>query len=276
MKVVRVQFKKTGKKYFFDPAFVSYIDGDSVVVETVRGVEMGYIVGSEVEVDKNELATELKPVIRKATEIDIENYKKNKEQEESIVKSTKKHVRNNDLEMKILGCEYTLDRSKLIIYFEAEGRIDFRKLVKDLADEFHVRIELRQIGSRDGAKFVGGLGPCGLKMCCVTHLCEFDNVSIKMAKNQNLSLNPQKISGTCGKLLCCIKYENEDYKEIRKTLPDMNEFITANSKKGKVIGLDILNKRVKVRYQDGVVEHLDASDVFREVKKDEPLLKENE
>lgn len=250
MKVIRVQFKKVGKKYYFNPGNLSLKDGDKVIVETIRGIEMGFVVGDYLNIEETELVSELKSIIRKATEKDITDYEKNKGKENGVVEKTKVYARNNGLEMKILGCEYTLDGNKLIIYFEAEGRIDFRQLVKDLAEEFKVRIELRQVGPRDGAKFIGGLGPCGLLICCVTHIDDFDNVTIKMAKNQNLSLNPQKISGTCGKLLCCIKFENEAYQQAREKLPDLGDTVRTKEGIAKVVGLDILKKQVQVKYQD--------------------------
>ena len=203
----------------------------------------------------------LKPVLRIATKKDLDDYKHNIEAIPNVLEKCKFHIKHNNLEMKLLNCEYTLDRAKLIIYFEADGRVDFRQLVKDLAEEFRVRIELRQVGSRDGAKVIGGLGPCGLIMCCVTFIGEFDNVSIKMAKNQNLSLNPQKISGTCGKLLCCIKYENEVYQELRENLPDVGDFVTTEEGQGKVLSVDVLNRRVKVKYQDEKITIVEAKNV---------------
>ncbi|MBP5445742.1 MAG: stage 0 sporulation family protein [Acholeplasmatales bacterium] len=250
MQVIRIQFKPVGKKYYFSPNNIDLKDGDKVVVETVRGIEMGTVIGDVMEIDEKELVSELKPILRKASKKDIEDYNIAKEKEKGVKEKTKFYAINNGLEMKILGCEYTLDLGKLIIYFEAEGRVDFRQLVKDLAEEFKVRIELRQVGPRDGAKFIGGLGPCGLKICCVTHIDDFDNVTIKMAKNQNLSLNPQKISGTCGKLLCCIKYEDDVYKEARENLPDIGDTVKTKDGIGKVIGLDILKGMIQVKFPD--------------------------
>ena len=190
---------------------------------------------------------DIKPILRIATKKDIDNYEHNQKNEIIALEKCTKLIRKNELEMKLLYCEYTLDRQKLIIYFESEERVDFRQLVKDLAEEFRVRIELRQVGSRDGAKVLGGLGPCGLIVCCNTFIEEFDNVSIKMAKNQNLSLNPQKISGTCGKLLCCIKYENEVYKELRQNMPDINDIVRLEEGEGKVLSVDVLKRELKVK-----------------------------
>ena len=262
MQVARIQFKPVGKKYYFSPNGLDLKDKDKVVVETIRGIELGTVIGSIIDIDEKELISELKPILRKATKRDLEDYKIAKERENGVKEKTKFYAINNGLEMKILGCEYTLDLGKLIIYFEAEGRVDFRQLVKDLAEEFKVRIELRQVGPRDGAKFIGGLGPCGLQICCVTHIDDFDNVTIKMAKNQNLSLNPQKISGTCGKLLCCIKYEDEVYKQARKDLPDIGDTVKTKEGIGKVIGLDILKGLIQVKYPDEKFETITSKDVL--------------
>lgn len=246
MMVCRVQFKKVGKKYFFNPNNIEVSDGAFVVVETVRGVELGRVVGDLVSFE-NENNHEIKPILRLATKKDLDNFEFNKKLEKTAIEKCGVLVRKNKLEMKLLDCEYTLDRQKLIIYFESDDRVDFRQLVKDLAEEFKVRIELRQVGSRDGAKTLGGLGPCGLIICCNTFIEEFDNVSIKMAKNQNLSLNPQKISGTCGKLLCCIKYENETYTYLRKNLPDVGDVVRLEEGEGKVLSVDVLKRQLKIK-----------------------------
>lgn len=261
MKAIKVQFKKVGKKYYFSPADFNISNNDYVVVETIRGLELGHVVGDIFEIQQKDLIAELKPVIRIATEKDIADHKRNVDAIPEALEKCKKHIRRNKLSMKLLNCEYTLDRAKLIIYFEAEGRVDFRQLVKDLAEEFRVRIELRQVGSRDGAKFIGGLGPCGLVMCCVSFIGEFDNVSIKMAKNQNLSLNPQKISGTCGKLLCCIKYENDVYQELRENLPDVGDFVVLEDGQGKVLSVDVLNQKLKVKYTDDKIAYIEAKNI---------------
>ncbi len=259
MKAIKVQFKKVGKKYFFSPANFAIKDGDYVVVETVRGIELGKVVGGIFEVEQKDLIAELKNVIRIASTKDKEDFKRNCDAISSVKDRCKKLINKNKLEMKLLNCEYTLDRGKLIIYFEADGRVDFRQLVKDLAEEFRVRIELRQVGSRDGAKVIGGLGPCGRVMCCVSFIGDFDNVSIKMAKNQNLSLNPQKISGTCGKLLCCINYENEVYKELRENLPEVGDFVTLEDGQGKVLSVDVLSRNLKIKYNDDKIAFVNAS-----------------
>lgn len=248
MKVTKVQFKPLGKRYFFGISNLDLKDNTPVVVNTIRGIEMGYCVGDPFELDSNEEIPELKDVVRIATEEDLKNYKRNKELEPDVVLRTKEFSKKENLEMKVLEAEYTLDQAKLIIYFESEGRVDFRELVKDLAEIYHTRIELRQVGSRDGAKVFGGIGPCGLIVCCQTFITQFDNVSVKMAKNQNLSLNPVKISGNCGKLLCCINYENELYTELRKDAPDIGDIVITPEGEAKVLTCDVLNKNLKVKY----------------------------
>lgn len=248
MKVTKVQFKPLGKRYFFGISNLDLKDNTPVVVNTIRGIEMGYCVGDPFELDPNEEIPELKDVVRIATEEDLKNYKRNKELEPDVVLKTKEFSKKENLEMKVLEAEYTLDQAKLIIYFESEGRVDFRELVKDLAEIYHTRIELRQVGSRDGAKVFGGIGPCGLIVCCQTFITQFDNVSVKMAKNQNLSLNPVKISGNCGKLLCCINYENELYTELRKDAPDIGDIVITSEGEAKVLTCDVLNRNLKVKY----------------------------
>lgn len=261
MMVCRIQFKKVGKKYYFNPNNINVSDGAFVVVETVRGVEVGRVVGGLIEVDETTMH-EIKPILRLATKKDLDNFEYNKKLEKTAIEKCAVLVRKNKLEMKLLDCEYTLDRQKLIIYFESEDRVDFRQLVKDLAEEFKVRIELRQVGSRDGAKTLGGLGPCGLIVCCNTFIEEFDNVSIKMAKNQNLSLNPQKISGTCGKLLCCIKYENETYAYLRKNLPDVGDIVRLEEGEGKVLSIDVLKQELKIKlFEDEKFVTVGLSDI---------------
>ena len=248
MKVTKVQFKPLGKRYFFGISNLDLKDNTPVVVNTIRGIEMGYCVGDPFELDPNEEIPELKDVVRIATEEDLKNYNRNKELEPDVVLKTKEFSKKENLEMKVLEAEYTLDQAKLIIYFESEGRVDFRELVKDLAEIYHTRIELRQVGSRDGAKVFGGIGPCGLIVCCQTFITQFDNVSVKMAKNQNLSLNPVKISGNCGKLLCCINYENELYTELRKDAPDIGDIVITPEGEAKVLTCDVLNRNLKVKY----------------------------
>ncbi|HEY8436868.1 MAG TPA: stage 0 sporulation family protein [Haloplasmataceae bacterium] len=246
LKVVAVRFKPAGKKYFFDPRDFELQIGDHVLVETARGIEYGEVVSHIKEVPKEDVYLPIKPILRKATDEDTEKHLQNKSEEPGILAITEELVKKNGLNMRLLACEYTFDRSKLIIYFSAETRVDFRQLVKDLAAVFKTRIELRQVGVRDEAKYVGGIGPCGRILCCTTFLGHFDSVSIKMAKNQHLSLNPQKISGACGKLLCCIRYEAEFYEEMKDIMPDIGEIIATPDGEGKVIGLNALIETVKV------------------------------
>jgi len=250
MKAIRVQFKETGKRYYFSPGTIDVKPGDLVVVSTIRGIEIGKVNGDIVEITQKDLEGELKEIIRKADEKDLDIYNKNREQSPEIVKTTKAYVSRLGLDMKVLQAEYTLDRQKLIIYFESDERVDFRELVRLLAESYHTRIELRQVGSRDGAKEIGGIGPCGLVVCCKTFLTEFQNVSIKMAKNQALSLNPAKISGNCGKLLCCINYENDFYTELRKNAPDINDIVESSKGQAKVLSVDVLNRTCKIKYLD--------------------------
>ncbi len=244
--VCKIKFKEAGKRYYFGVNDLTLKEKDVVVVETARGIEIGTVASNPLECPK-EINTEIKPILRIATAADLENNEKNIKQEEENHLKIKKCIKKNDLEMKYLSCEYTLDRQKLIIYFESEARVDFRVLVKELAEMFKVRIELRQVGLREGAKMLGGLGPCGLIICCKKYLGEFDNVSIKMAKNQNLSLNPQKISGVCSKLLCCIKYENETYDYYRKGLPDSGDIVKTEAGDAKILSVDVLRKRFKIK-----------------------------
>ncbi len=266
MLVCEVKFREAGKRYYFNPLDFAVKHNDFVVVETVRGVEIGQIVGEVKDADTTNME-EIKPIIRMATDVDILLAEENKLLEEGVIYKTKEFVKTLDLNMKVLGSDYTLNKDKLIIYFESEQRVDFRDLVRLLSEEYRTRIELRQIGSRDGAKLIGSIGPCGLVTCCETFLGTFDNVTIKMAKNQNLSLNPQKISGNCGKLLCCIKYEDETYEELRKTLPDVNDFVMTKEGKGKVISIQIIKQRVRVLFPEGNIISFAASEVKRVAQK---------
>ena len=270
--VVGVQFKQVGKKYFCDPNGFSPQKGDYVLVETIRGMEFGTVVIEPRLVDEEDVFLPLKPVLRIATEEDIQKHKQNKADESYAMEVCNQLITKNKLEMQLLGCEYTFDRTKLIFYFTAEGRVDFRQLVKDLAYTFRLRIELRQIGVRDAAKMIGGLGPCGRVLCCTSFLGEFATVTIKMAKNQQLSLNPSKISGICGKLLCCLKYENETYVELMKRLPDVGNRVLTELGEGRVRSINMIAETVIVEYKDTIRKH-DASEILkildRKVKKDD-------
>lgn len=248
--VVGVKFKNSGKTYYFDPTDIAFKDGDGVICETARGVEYGVISAANKEVDEKEIVAPLKPVTRKATAEDEKRQKENLSKREYLMKTTMEKVAKNKLEMKIVDAEYTFDRQKIIIYFTAEGRVDFRELVKELAGVFHVRIELRQIYERDDIKMRGALAACGRPCCCTTFLQDFEKVSIKMAKVQGLSLNPQKISGCCGKLMCCLKYENPYYQEVFKKMPKINSVAATPDGKGVVTGHDMLRQEVKVKITD--------------------------
>jgi cell fate regulator YaaT (PSP1 superfamily) len=255
--VVGVRFKKAGKVYYFDPGKLEIFKTDKVILETARGVELGEVVVGPKEISEEEVVSPLKEVIRKATPKDMEVYQENKGKEKEAFEICDKKIQSHGLEMKLVDVEYTFDNNKIIFYFTAEGRVDFRELVKDLASVFKTRIELRQIGVRDEAKMIGGYGPCGISLCCSTWLGEFEPVSIKMAKDQGLSLNPTKISGVCGRLFCCLKYEHEVYKAVLKKMPQNGDRVKTQVGSGVIINTNPLLERVKVRVtndQDGTEE----------------------
>ncbi|HBD62948.1 MAG TPA: stage 0 sporulation protein [Clostridiales bacterium] len=258
IKVVGVRFKKAGKIYYFDPDKKWINEGDYVIVETIRGIEYGQVVVGPKMVKEEDIVQPLKKVLRLATEEDIKCNQENKEKEKSAFDLCLKKIEEHGLEMKLVDIEYTFDNNKVIFYFTADGRIDFRELVKDLASIFRTRIELRQIGVRDEAKMIGGLGPCGRTMCCSSFLGEFYPVSIKMAKEQKLSLNPAKISGICSRLMCCLNYEHEVYEENIKELPDVGDRVSilGSNRTGIVMDINPLFKtaRVNVHKPDGTVE----------------------
>lgn len=245
--VIGVRFRRAGKIYYFDPAGFDINVGDNVIVETARGIEYGKVVLGLREINDEKIVQTLKPVIRKATPEDDEIERKNKEKEKDAYKICLEKIKKHGLEMKLIDTEYTFDNNKILFYFTADGRIDFRELVKDLASVFKTRIELRQIGVRDETKIIGGIGICGRTLCCNSHLSEFTPVSIKMAKEQNLSLNPTKISGVCGRLMCCLKNEQEAYEELNAKLPDVGDIVTTNDNlKGEVQSVSVLKQLVKV------------------------------
>ena len=246
-KVIGVRFRTAGKVYFFDPLQLEIKRGDHVIVETARGIEFGTVVAGVHEVEDDKVIQPLKPVMRIAGERDIEQEAANKEKEKEAFKICKEKILKHGLEMKLIDAEYTFDNNKVLFYFTADGRIDFRELVKDLASVFKTRIELRQIGVRDETKILGGIGCCGRVLCCHTHLPEFVPVSIKMAKEQNLSLNPSKISGCCGRLMCCLKNEEETYEYLNSRLPDVGDTVTTpEGIKGEVHSVNVLRQLVKV------------------------------
>lgn len=245
-----VRFKKTGKIYYFDPRDIDTKIGDNVIVETSRGIEYGKVVIKK-ELKEEEILTELKPVLRIASpEDDLRQLDNRNDAREALIICENK-CKEHKLNMKLIGCEYTFDRGKLLFYFTADGRIDFRELVRDLASIFRTRIELRQIGVRDEAKKIGGLGPCGRPCCCRAFLSEFSPVSIKMAKDQELSLNPTKISGLCGRLMCCLKYEQDGYECIFKKMPRLGEFVMTDRGEGTVIDKYTIQELVKIQFQNG-------------------------
>lgn len=246
-KVIGVRFRTAGKIYFFDPLDFQVERGGHVIVETARGIEFGTVVSAPREVEDEKIVQPLKPVLRIANQRDIEQEAGNKRKEKEAYKICLEKIRDHGLEMKLIDAEYTFDNNKVLFYFTADGRIDFRELVKDLASVFKTRIELRQVGVRDETKIVGGIGICGRPLCCHTHLSEFIPVSIKMAKEQNLSLNPTKISGVCGRLMCCLKHEEETYEELNRRLPNTGDYVTtADGLKGEVQSVNVLRQRVKV------------------------------
>ena len=245
--VIGVRFRRAGKVYFFDPAGYDIKQGDNVIVETARGIEYGHVVLGPRDVEDDKIIQPLKPVIRQATEEDNQIEKRNKEKEKEAFQICLEKIRKHGLEMMLIDSEYTFDNNKVLFYFTADGRIDFRELVKDLASVFKTRIELRQIGVRDETKIVGGIGICGRPLCCHTHLSEFAPVSIKMAKEQNLSLNPTKISGVCGRLMCCLKNEEEAYEELNSKLPNVGDYVTTKDNlRGEVQSVSVLKQLVKV------------------------------
>lgn len=247
IKVVGIRFRTAGKIYFFDPLQFEIKRGDNVIVETARGIEFGTAVSDVREVTDDKVVQPLKPVLRIANERDKEQEAANKLKEKEAFKICLEKIQKHGLEMKLIDAEYTFDNNKVLFYFTADGRIDFRELVKDLAGVFKTRIELRQIGVRDETKIVGGIGICGRPLCCHTHLSDFIPVSIKMAKEQNLSLNPTKISGVCGRLMCCLKHEEDTYEELNRRLPGIGDFVTTeDGLKGEVQSVNVLRQLVKV------------------------------
>ncbi|MCL6639625.1 MAG: stage 0 sporulation family protein [Firmicutes bacterium] len=248
--VVGVRFKKAGKVYYFDPDEHPLAREDGVIVETARGVEYGQVVAGPVEVNEEEVVAPLKKVIRKATPQDLEQLAANREKEKRAYRIALEKIASHGLPMKLVSVEQTFDGNKIIFYFTADGRIDFRELVKDLASVFRTRIELRQIGVRDEAKMVGGLGCCGRELCCATWLADFASVSIRMAKDQNLSLNPTKISGICGRLMCCLKYENDTYEHAKEEFPEVGNWVVTPDGEGRVTGLNIFKKSVTIELKE--------------------------
>lgn len=247
VRVIGVRFRTAGKIYFFDPLEFEIKKGDHVIVETARGIEFGTVMAGTMEVEEEKVVQPLKPVIRIANQRDVEQEAANRDKEKQAFRICLEKIREHGLEMKLIDAEYTFDNNKVLFYFTADGRIDFRELVKDLASIFKTRIELRQIGVRDETKIVGGIGICGRPLCCHSYLADFVPVSIKMAKEQNLSLNPAKISGVCGRLMCCLKNEEETYEELNRRLPGIGDPVTTEEgQKGTVQSVNVLRQLVKV------------------------------
>lgn len=245
--VVGIRFKEVGKVYYFDPDGMQFKKGDRAVVETARGVECGEIAMENREVDDSEIVKPLKRIVRPANENDLRVVRENREKEQKAFGICEEKIRAHNLDMKLVDVEYTFDGSKILFYFTADGRVDFRELVKDLAGVFRTRIELRQIGVRDESKMVGGFGMCGRPFCCSTFLGDFQPVSIKMAKEQGLSLNPVKISGTCGRLMCCLKYEQEAYEHLLRHTPKVGAIVETREGRGTVVENNLLTGMLKIR-----------------------------
>ncbi len=251
--IIGVRFKEVSKIYYFDPTNIKFKIGDKVIVETVRGIELGEIVLDNRSIPEEDIVAPLRQVIRAATDEDLKKLEEIKDKEKNALVICEEKIKEHKLNMKLVDVEYTFDCGKILFYFTADGRVDFRELVKSLAGVFKTRIELRQIGVRDEAKILGGIGICGRQLCCKSFLCDFHPVSIKMAKEQSLSLNPTKISGCCGRLMCCLKYENDTYEEMLKFVPKVDAIVRTPDGKGKVIENNVLGGTIKVK--------LDSSDI---------------
>ncbi len=263
-KIVGIRFKNTAKVYYFAPGNELFKKGDGVIVETARGVEYGTVSIEVKEVDDKEIVQPLKPIIRKATAADLERLKKNESKTPEALKICNEKIAARGLDIKLIDAEYTFDGSKIIFYFTAPGRVDFRDLVKDLAAVFKIRIELRQIGIRDETRLIGGIAPCGRPCCCASCMPDFKKVSIKMAKTQGLSLNPSKISGLCGRLMCCLAYENDYYKDVYKKMPKIGSEVVTPDGSGTVISVNMLTFNVKVK-----IESKDGSLLYKDFKVEE-------
>ncbi|MCC8102505.1 MAG: stage 0 sporulation family protein [Clostridiales bacterium] len=260
--IIGVRFRNAGKVYYFDPKSYEIHSGDHVIVETARGIEYGTAIGGVREVEDDKVVPPLKEVIRMATEEDDAHALRNREKEREAMRICREKIQKHGLEMKLIDAEYTFDNNKILFYFTADGRIDFRELVKDLAAIFRTRIELRQVGVRDETKLLGGIGICGRVLCCHSYLSDFAPVSIRMAKEQNLSLNPTKISGVCGRLMCCLKNEEETYEYLNSRLPGQGDTVTtADGRTGVVQNVNVLRQRVKVLFEEGEDKELEEFDV---------------
>lgn len=273
--VVGIRFKRAGKMYYFDPAGLELNAGDYVVVKTSRGEELGWVVVAPRQVVANEITEPLKPVVRKAEAKDIERAKELAGKEKEALVECGKLIDKLELPMKLLSAEYSLDGNRLTFYFSAEERVDFRQLVRELNNHFKVKVELRQVGPRDEAKIVGGVGRCGCPICCTSFMSEFNPVSIKMAKEQDFPLNPMKMSGLCGRLLCCLAYENEQYREMKAKLPKVGRFVNTPMGKGKVVGSNALKQTVLVELESEATVEVPVADVTIEEEKTGKSAKES-
>ena len=274
VKVVGVRFKKAGKIYYFDPDELDINKDSSVIVETARGIEYGQVVIANREVSEEAIVAPLKKVIRIATEKDIQQAAENRKKEKQAFDTCLQKINQHNLGMKLVDVEYTFDNNKILFYFTADGRIDFRELVKDLATIFKTRIELRQIGVRDETKMLGGMGFCGRELCCSSYLGEFEPVSIKMAKEQSLSINPAKISGTCGRLMCCLKYEHEVYEEKLKRIPKVGAIVSTCDGQGVIVEINLLKELIKVKLDkndeaDFKIYEINQIEIMKDVQTEE-------
>ncbi len=258
-RVVGISFNETSKIYYFDPLDLKLQRGDYVIVETEKGLQFGTVLTNIKEVSEEDILLPLKPILRLATGIDIEKRKENSKEEKKALETAKRIVKNLNLEMRLLNASYNFDRRQLLFNFLADERIDFRELARELAKIYRTRIELRQIGVRDKAKEVGGLGPCGRFLCCNSFLTDLNSVTINMAKNQYIALNPTKINGACGRLLCCLGYEDEFYTEAKRDLPEIGEFVEKDRIKGRVISINIFNKKYKLETENNEIVELEVA-----------------
>ncbi len=269
--VVGIRFKPATKVYYFDPAGVQDLrNGESVIVETTRARELGKVVLPCKEVPQEEIVGQLKPVLRRATEQDFRNSQRWAQEEQTALQKCRQRAVESRLPIKVIRAEYNFDGSYLVFFFASEQRVDFRVLVRDLARTFHTRIELRQVGIRDEAKLIGGVGACGRPLCCSTHLCEFIPVSIKMAKQQGLPLSPMEISGVCGRLLCCLTYENAHYQEVQERMPKVGQTVITVDGEGKVTGNNLLKEMVHVALESGTVIEVPLADIRRQTDSQPP------
>ncbi len=279
VKVVGIKFKNGGKLYYFSPKQgETYVRNMPVIVETARGTEYAWVAYPEKEIEESEVVSPLKPIVRIATQRDKETYEANEAKKPQSIKICKQKIQDHNLDMKLVDCEYAFDGSKISFYFTSANRVDFRELVKDLASVFHTRIELRQVGTRDETKYLGGIAPCGRVCCCAGNMPEFKKVSVRMAKAQGLSLNPGKISGLCGRLMCCLGYEMEHYTEAAKNLPKVGAEVGTPDGKATVVGLNMLKMDVRVKQDDGaggwIYKEFPASEL--KFKKPAPTPKEED